>query len=289
MLIENKEIVIRGNVIKIARLKDEYFRHVETPDTFIRALRGANVEADLFTFVQKATEREPKYGYRMEWDPIAVLVISSYGYWWKKQISAKTRNMVRKAQKSGIETRLTDFSDQLVKSIKAIYDETPIRQGRRFRHYGKDLETLKKDHASFGERSQFVGAFYRDELIGFVKLVHCEDATHIMQIMSQKRHWDKAPTNALMAKIVEVCAHQGVRILNYGVWSERGLGDFKRHNAFEQVDIPRYFVPLGLKGAVALKLGLHKDPKEKIPDWLMSRLIDLRTKWLERRLGNASL
>ena len=289
MVIEDKEILVWWKLVKIARLKDEYYKYVEDPAQFTKELIAAGTSSDLFTFVQRITDRNPKYNFCLEWEPVAVLYVTTYENWWKNQINPKTRNMVRKAQKMGVEVRLVDFTEDFVKSIKEIYDESPLRQGRIFKHYRKDLETLKRGHITFLEQSQFIGAFIKDELIGFVKLVTCDGVAHIMQIMSKLKQRDKSPTNALIAKCVEVCAQQAVPILNYGVWSQRGLGDFKKHHAFERLDVPRYFIPLNRVGSLALKLGLHKDQKEKVPQWLMSRLIDMRTKWLEFKLGKIQL
>ena len=60
----------------------------------------------------------------------------------------KTRNMVRKAGKKDVSIRVVGFDDKLVEGIAEIYNESPLRQGNRFRHYGKDFETLKAAHAT---------------------------------------------------------------------------------------------------------------------------------------------
>ena len=67
--------------------------------------------------------------------------------------------------------REVPFDDVLVKGIWEIYNETPVRQGREFPHYGKDLETVHREEATFLDRSVFIGAFLQERLIGFVKLV----------------------------------------------------------------------------------------------------------------------
>ncbi len=59
---------------------------------------------------------------------------------------------------------------------------------------------------------------------------------------------DKAPTNALIAKAVEICAEAGVGLLQYGIWSRRSMGAFKKHNGFQAVEVPRYYVPLNWRG-----------------------------------------
>ena len=63
--------------------------------------------------------------------------------------------MIRKALKSGIEVRLEEFTDSFVQGVKGIYDESPVRQGKRNRHYKKDFDVLKVEHGTFLDRSQF--------------------------------------------------------------------------------------------------------------------------------------
>ena len=52
---------------------------------------------------------------------------------------------------------------------------------------------------------------------------------------------------------------------------------------FVRMDLPRYYVPLTPKGNIALRLGLHGDPKDLVPRWLRRRLLDLRDKWYTSR------
>jgi len=187
--------------------------------------------------------------------------------------------MIRKSQKKGLDVRVIEFTDEFVKGIEEIYNESPMRQGKPFIHYKKDFQTLKRDHITYLERSEFIGAFYQGELIGFVKLVHGNGVSNLMQIISKIGHRDKAPTNALIARAVEICAQRGVPYLHYGVWSRRGLGDFKIHHGFERFDVPRYFVPLNVKGKLILALRLHRKISEHLPGNCADFLAGLRTKW----------
>ena len=45
---------------------------------------------------------------------------------------------------------------------------------------------------------------------------------------------------------------------------------------FPEDAVPRYWIPLTLKGMVSLKLGLHRDIRSYIPDKLMRALLSLR-------------
>jgi hypothetical protein len=250
---------------------------------FIAELINAKPGVDLFTFLQGAADTIPHFDYHLEWDSISVMPITTYEAWWKTQIKDKTRNMVRRASKKGVQVRLIPFDDELVEGIRDIYNESPVRQGRKFWHYGKDLETVRKGHITFLERSEFIGAFYEERLIGFIKLVHGRNVSNLMQIISKMSHRDKAPTNALIAKAVEICAEKNVPNLHYGMWSRAGLGEFKVRHGFQRIDVPRYFVPLSLRGRLILKARLHRQLNAYLPRPWFDAIASLRSKWYALR------
>ena len=163
------------------------------------------------------------------------------------------------------------FDDELVAGIKRIYDETPIRQGRRFSHYQKDLEPVKRENSSYLERCDFLGAYFEGELIGFVKMVYVGQVARIMQILSMNAHFDKRPPNALLAKCVERCCEKGMKYFVYGKYvygNKRNspITEFKRRTGFEEMRFRRYYVPLTVWGGVALKLGLHHGLQGLLPE-----------------------
>jgi len=285
---------VRGSFLHTAGLESEFHDDIGDPVPFIAALKSAKPPvADLFTFMQRIPDTAPRWtGLFMEWDNVAAVPITTYDYWWTRQINDKTRNMARRLGKKGGEVRIVPFDDAFVAGICGIYNETPIRQGKKFWHYGKPLEAVRDENATFADRTVFIGAYLQDELIGFIKLV-CEPAfASMMQIISMIKHRDKSPTNALVAKAVEVCAERRIPYLVYAkyVYGRKGadtLSEFKNHNAFEQVDLPRYYVPLTLRGKIALKLRLHHGIQERLPQWLLVSLLDLRAKLNARRAGRS--
>jgi hypothetical protein len=104
-----------------------------------------------------------------------------------------------------------------------------------------------------------------------------------MQIISKIKDRDKAPTNALVAKAVEICEQKKIPYLVYASWSEGTLGEFKQHNGFEKIDLPRYYIPLTIRGKIALKLSLHKGYKVILPKKMLNFLISLRKWWYTKR------
>jgi len=285
---QNKELelAVSGGFVRIARLCNEYYEFVDKADTLVAQIKQQD-QADIFTFVQSASERSPRHQRRCEWDDAAVLQLTTFEQWWKKQINDKTRNMIRKAAKTGVEIREVGFNEDLVRGIERIYNESPVRQGRRFRHFGKTSEIIRVEHSTFLDRSVFIGAYFKDELIGFVKLVHGKGVSNLMNIISLVSHRDKAPTNALLSKSVELCTKQGIPLLHYGSWSRRSMGDFKKHHGFELMRVPRYYVSLSIKGTLALALKLHRPIQERIPENFLDKLAEFRGRWNTLRFGKS--
>ena len=288
------KIQVRGSLVKIARLDGEKFLFTDHPEAVMEDLRRSKARVDLFTFIQKVHETTPKYNFPMEWDNLAVLSISTFDQWWNEQIGFKARNKAKQAEKKGIVIREVPFSDELVRGIWEIYNETPIRQGRKFPHFGKELETVYRDEATYLERSVFVGAYLQNKLIGFIKVIWDFDGSQagLLNIVSLVEQRDKAPNNALVARAVRLCAERKTSHLlysnfAYGKRTSDSLSDFKERNGFRRVELPRYYVPLSPLGSVALRLGLHRSIREQIPEWLILKLREMRKSWLSREMQSA--
>lgn len=278
-----ENVKVTGRLLRVARIDGEKYRFLKDPEAMIEGLRNCGVRVDLLTFLQRLPETSPKYDYPFEWDNFATLPVSTFEHWWNQQIGKKTRNKARQVDKKGVALREVAFDDALVHGIWEIYNECPVRQGRPFPHYGKDLETVRAEAATFLDSSIFIGAFLADKLIGFIKLTSDETGTQagLMHIVSMIQHRDKAPTNGLIAQAVRSCAERGIRFLvysnySYGNKQNDSLSDFKEHNGFQKVDIPRYYVPLTRVGSAAFSLGLHRRLIDHIPEALAARLRDLR-------------
>ena len=264
--------------------------------TFLRILKwsstnskGCGTRVDIFMFLQKLPDATPHYPYMVEMDNLAVVPVSTFANWWDNQIRSYPRNRARQAAKRGAVLRDVPFGDELIRGICDIYNETPIRQGKRFPHYGMTYEKAREYASTFLDRSIYVGAFLGDTMIGFIKLTMDESRTQacLVHILSMVQHKDKAPTNALIAEAVRTCAEQKVPYLiyenfNYGKKAD-SLTHFKEVNGFERVDIPRYYVPLTPIGHLALRLGLHHPVVDRIPEPVAAKFRDLRKAYVERR------
>jgi hypothetical protein len=286
--VEGHPVVVRGRIIRIAQLRDEYYDEVQDPIAFSRSLAKAGVKSHLFSALQSISSPQPIAGLNHEFDSAAILRLTTYEHWWKKQINDKTRNMVRKAGKTGVELRAAQFDDEFIHGIVKIYGECPIRQGRKFKHYGKGFDVIKREHSGFLDRSEFFGAFLGSEMIGFIKLVHGRGVSNLMQIISMVSHRDKAPTNALLAKAVERCCERNVPMLHYGTWSRRSMGEFKKHHGFERLEVPRYFIPTSFLGRFALACGLHVSMLDRVPEPALDWMANQRSRWNNKKLAKAS-
>jgi hypothetical protein len=292
-------ILTTGRWLKIAQVFDEELVEAQafpSPSLAIEAVRSSRLRADLYSFARPYQSADPGLNYASEPDNLASLSTGSYDVWWTG-LSQESRKNVRLAAKRGVVVRPVKFDDQLVSGIKRIYDETPVRQGRRFWHFGRDFERVKTMNATYLERSQFIGAFVGHELIGFIKYIRVDRVAVLIQILSMDAHRDKRAIYALLREAVELCNQQGLESLtygkyNYGVNRDSSLSEFKRRTGFVEHVFLRYFVPLTYVGKLSLATGLHHGWRKAMPVGLTSLLHQTRAKVLrtvykgaERRNG----
>jgi hypothetical protein len=295
MKICEKEIRIEGRLLRTGMLEADGYQFLEDPEPLLERLRKQKAKVDLFTFMQRLPETTRKYSYVMEMDNFAALRVTTFDEWWTKQLGFKARNKAKQAEKKGIVIREVPFDAALAKGIWEIYNECPMRQGAPNRHYGKDVDTVYREEATFLDSSVFIGAFLGESLVGFIKLVHDETRTQagMMNVVSMIRHRDKGPANALVAQAVRSCAQRKISYLvysrfAYGKKRKSSLTDFKERNGFQQIDLPRYFVPLTLTGSVALRLGLHRRLVDHLPESVAAKLRDFRYAWYNRKFPSAT-
>lgn len=281
-------VVIKGRFLKIAEIHDEVWlesKDIPEPSIIIDKLLQSPVKLDLFTFTQKLPDVSPKYSYRLEWDNLSVSNFESYTDWFENKINRSVKKHIRKSVKEGLHTEQVVFTDEFIKGIMSIYNELPVRQGRKFWHYGKSFDEVKVDNSTYLDRSVFIGSYFENELVGFLKFVIDGNVANIMQILSKSTYFSKRPTNALIAKAIEICESRNLMYLVYGKHiygkkDESSLIKFKENNGFKKIELPRYYVPITAKGNIALKVGIHKGYMNLIPSSLTKTLISIRSKTL---------
>lgn len=266
---------------RMARDTQEYRKNILPTEKFTSKLRERGI--DIFTFIERGwcfKFQNPSNDWVKARDNVALLCVSSFEGWWKA-VGKKTRNVIRKAEKKGVTTGIVEPSEKLAEGICKIYNETPIRQGRGFPHYGITLEETRKGVFS-SKNCAYVGAYYQEELVGFIPLLYGDNIAIMSQILSLQKHWDKAVNNALIAKAVRICAEKNVPWLMYGrMGNHPTLDRFKINNGFKKFLITRYYIPLTKKGKIAIKLKLHREAKDVLPTSIKYPLIPFY-KWLSR-------
>ena len=191
--VEGRTVIIKGKWLRIASVSGDRWMEGEVipdPETFFHSLKQAPTSIDLFTFAQKLPDTAPcplvlyRMGKRGR-HPDGRL----QGLVGKPRPPPKKRERTFAAPNAGAwSCSSVEFTDDLVRGIKEIYDESPVRQGRRFWHYGKDLQVIKAENRTHLERSELLGAFREGELIGFLKMVYVGTAAYVMQIVAKNVH-----------------------------------------------------------------------------------------------------
>jgi hypothetical protein len=282
--IEGQTVLALGKWMRLASVHDEHWLEGEAfkdPAVAIEKLKQQKFPADVFTFSQKLPNVNPRFSYRMDWDNIAAIPLTNYSDWWENRIPQESRKNVRRAGRRGLVVRAAEFNDELIRGITSIYNETPFRQGKPFPKFGMDFNAVKADVSQILDRSQFIGAYHENELVGFVKMIFMGQVAGILSINSLNGHFDKRPTNALVAKAVEIACEKRMTHLCYGRYtygnkSASPLTEFKRRNGFAKVLLPRYYVPLTLKGRLIVMLNLHRGLIGILPGGCVDFLIKLR-------------
>ena len=290
--IEGRTVIVTGKWLKLAAISEQHIVEgelVKNPDSFTRTLKGSEFKADIFTFFQRPPDVSPKFKLHFEWDNYAAVPITTFENWWES-VPQETRKNVRRSAKRGVIVKCVPFNDEFARGIHTLYNETPSRQGKPFWHFGKDFETVKREHATHLERSELVGAFFQGQLIGFIKMVYVDRIAFIVHILAANSHYDKRPINALIAKAVEVCVSKGISYFVYGQYvygnkTHSSLIEIKRRNGFERINFPRYYVPLTWKGLLAVNLRLYRGAVGLVPSPILTATLAMRT-WFHHRKTN---
>lgn len=283
-------LVITGKWLKVAKIRDEDYMEtdLQDPESCVKTLkeqRLRRLRADIFTFTQKLPTPFPKFSYPVERESVAAVCTRSFEEWWEK-LPQESRKNVRRAQKRGVVTLVKQLDDDLIQDIVDLNSDSPMRQGRPFVHYGKAFDQVKKDQASFPGRSDYVCAYFENQLIGFLKIAYRGEIASVVQILPRASHHDKRPANALVAKAIELCDARGMLYMTYGLFnygnkSDSTLRQFKVRNGFEEMLVPRYYVPVTALGRLCIRLKLHRGLLGILPERVTKAGVSVRSKWYQ--------
>ena len=292
--VNGKTLIVRGRGIRMAVVHDEEWLEtdLEDPELCVRKLKEhgvTGVRADIFTFTQKTPGTPPKFAYAMEWDSVAAARTTSFKEWWEN-LPQESRKNVRRSQKRGVIVTIKDFDDELIRGIMGVNNDSPMRQGRANIHFGKSFELVKKDQFSFLDRSNFVCAYFNNQLVGYLKVVYRGNVASILDLAVKASHNDKRPANALVAKVVELCEAKGVSYLTFGMFNhgnkrESPLREFKSRNGFAEVLTPRYYIALTRWGRFCIGAKLHRGILGILPENMIRLGLNARLTWYNFKLS----
>ncbi len=297
--VNGNELIAKGKWLKTATIRSEEMMEtdLEDPGLYIEKLqRDAKglLKADLFTFTQKVPATRPKYSYPVEWESVAAIHLVNFGAWWES-LPQETRKNVRRSQKRGVVISVKDQLDnELIQGIREVNDDTPMRQGLRNAYYGKSAEETRKLYGEFMGRCDFICAYSNNAMIGFLHLVYRGGIASILNLTTKPSEFDKRPANALLAKAVELCESKGISHISYGLFNygnkrEDPLRTFKIRNGFEEILMPRYFVPLTWWGKLCVKAKLHRGLIGILPNSVIRIGLRARSWWYRFRVSGSRL
>jgi len=288
-------IVAKGGWLRRAVIHDEEWLETALgdPEACIERLKGRAgraLKTDIFTFAQRVPDTAPKFPYMRELESIAVCHVTTFRDWWEA-LPQESRKNARRAQKRGVAVSVRELDDEFVRGIVEVNNDSPVRQGVPFVHHGKTHEQVWKDQSSWLKQSDFICAYLGDELVGFLKLVYGRDTASVLQLLPKASRYDVRPTNALIAKAVERCAEKGIPYFIYGHYSYGNQGatslmEFKARNGFKEMFVPRYYVPLTLRGRLGLAVGLHHELVGRLPRSAVRLGVAIRSRWYDSRLSS---
>jgi hypothetical protein len=286
--VNGNKVIIKGKWLKTAVVRGEEMMESElaNPKVYIEKLRNNGnriLKADAFTFTQKLPATKTKYPYPISWESIAAIHLLSFKDWWEK-LPQETRKNVRRSQKRGVEVKIKDFTSDLIQGIREVNDESPLRQGTANAYYGLSFDETKERYGEFVGRCDFICAYAREELIGFLHLVYRGNVGAILNLTTKPSHFDKRPANALVAKAVELCHAKGISYITYGQFNygnkrNSPLREFKIRNGFQEILVPRYFVPLTPWGWCCVKANLHRGLIGILPHSVITAGVRARSLW----------
>jgi ribosomal protein S18 acetylase RimI-like enzyme len=288
MGVNGDKLVTRGKWLKIARVRGEEMKEeeLENPELYLAALkRDTNriLKADIFSFTQKLPATRPNYPYAVEWESIAAINLTSYKQWWEG-LPQETRKNVRRSQKRGVVIKVTAFDEGLIEGLRAVNDDSPMRQGMKNAYYGLTSDETRERYGEFVGRCDFICAYSGEEMIGFLHLVYRRDIASILNLTTKPSHFDKRPANALMARAVEICEARGITHISYGLYNygnkrDSSLREFKIRNGFVEFLVPRYFVPISLWGRLCMKGKFHRGLIGTLPSSVIAVALRARELW----------
>jgi hypothetical protein len=205
-----------------------------------------------------------KRGFHTEIETIGLLPISTYETW-LKSIGKRARQDIKRSERRGVRIRKVHVDERFLRDAFAIYNETPIRQGRRYAGYGISLQGLRRKFSD--SKCELLGAYDESKLIGLLWMMPGDRVAEMGSFVHLVSERHKLPTNALIAAAVNDCCERGLHFLVYpaAFGFQPGLDEFRLRMGFKPFTVPRYYVPLTRRGYTSIKLRIHRPIQYAVP------------------------
>ncbi|HXS76330.1 MAG TPA: hypothetical protein VN753_09135 [Terracidiphilus sp.] len=288
--VNNDTLIATGKRLRIAKIRGEEMREraIDAPELYVEALKKSRstLKADIFTFAQKLPATDQLFQYRMERESIAAISLVSFQQWWEG-LPQESRKNTRRSQKRGVTLAIRRLDPDVVEGIRGVNDDSPTRQGAKNAYYGLTSEETVKRYGEFEGRCDFICAYSGEEMIGFLHLVYREKVAAILNLTVKPSQLDKRPANALVTKAVETCHSRGISHITYGNYNygnkrDSPLREFKVRNGFQEILVPRYYVPLTLWGRICMGMNLHRGLIGILPAPMIAVGLRARAVWYKK-------
>lgn len=265
-------LVMKGRFLMQARLIWEYAYDFTPQNAFLQDLKTYGVDLVSFverTFLRKIDRQDiPQTvhgGCLTETETVGLLSMTSYEDW-LRSIGKKARQDVCRSERRGIDVTNVRVDDRFLRDALAIYNETPVRQGRRYTGYGETLQRLKEKFRD-SKSARILGAYHGAQLIGLLWMMPGDHVAQIGSFVHLISERDKLPAKALIAAAVRDCCEKGIRFLVYptAFGLQPGIDSFRLRMKFVPFAVPRHYLPLTRRGYTALKLHVHKPIQHVLP------------------------
>jgi hypothetical protein len=222
-----------GRLLRRVSPADEWHEGRVTTDDLPRWLIAARGDrrlggrhADLFTFWQGYPDTGPMLPYTYTYREVAVLPITTRAEWLARLTRTK-RQALAKAATLGMQIRPAQFNEAFIAGMVALFNESPIRQGRPFAHCGKDAAQVRQEFARHLDREIIFGAYQGERLVGFVFLAIGDEIAHLEEIIATATV-PARPVNVAPSAPRSMCVARQIPALLYAFGPRGTPADFKR-------------------------------------------------------------
>ena len=238
------------------------YEHITTAyDILCQTLRECNVRGLVLSYIQEPSHEfvdvltryiEQARGNSIEvpkWTHASIMFVDkSYEDVWDTVYSTKTRNMIRKAKKGGVECRTIDILDHVDDAVACTLSK-PVRHGSRLPEYYYDTDMYRQKmerwQEIFGDNMISFGAFFDGKLVAYINTFVRFGEAITNNMLSHADALQVAPNNAVFDFMIKYYTDRDdVRRLMYSFDTTESVDKFKHSMGFEPILVKRWYMEL---------------------------------------------